>query len=107
VGLKVKLDRDIDREKPCHDNLAVIHPGKAQHAGEFRCAICGAHRGWCSQATHNLICETVRRFGAPGEPIIVRQNQQEKQWTTTTRTAALFLRTTKRNRKSPRITSAL
>jgi hypothetical protein len=73
VGIKIKLARDIDPRKPCCDNPS----GQAHHAGEFRCATCGAHRGWCSQATHNLICETVRRFGAPPEPIIVRQ-QQEK-----------------------------
>jgi len=38
VGIKVRLVRDIDRVKPCCNNIAVIHPGKAQHAGEFRCA---------------------------------------------------------------------
>jgi hypothetical protein len=76
VGIKVKLDRDIDRENPCHDNVAVIHPGKAQHAGE-RCAHCDRYRGWLPQSTCNFILETVRRFGAPCEPIIVRQHQQE------------------------------
>jgi hypothetical protein len=76
VGIKVKLDRYIDREKPCHDNLAVVHPGKAQHVGEFRCAACGAHRGWLSQASRNLILETVRRFGAPPEPVLVRQEER-------------------------------
>jgi hypothetical protein len=60
VGIKVRLDRDIDLEKPCHDNFALIHPGKAPHAGEVRCAACGAHRGWLSQATRNFILE---RFG--------------------------------------------
>jgi len=77
VGLKVKLDRDIDREKPCDDNTAIIYAGKGQHAGEFRCAACGAHRGWLSHTMRDFILETVRRFGAPVEPIVVRQHQQE------------------------------
>jgi hypothetical protein len=55
VGIKVKLDRDIDRENPCHDNVAVIHPGKAQHAGELRCAHCDRYRGWLPQSTCNFI----------------------------------------------------
>jgi hypothetical protein len=76
VGIEIKLDRDIDRAKPCHDNLAVIHPGKAQHAGEFRCAACDAHRGWCSKSQLDFILELLGRFGAPAEPIIVRQQQK-------------------------------
>jgi hypothetical protein len=78
VGIKVKLDRNCDRENPCCTNVAIVGPGKAQHAGEFRCADCGAHRGWLAQATQDFICTTVRRFGAPSEPIVVRRQQQEK-----------------------------
>jgi hypothetical protein len=75
VGLKVKLARNIDRGQPCHDNVAVIHPGKAQHAGELRCAACGAHRGWLPQSTRDFILETVRRFGAP-ETITVHRDAE-------------------------------
>jgi hypothetical protein len=77
IGMTVKLDRDIDRQRPCHDNLAVIRPGKPPHAGELRCATCGAHRGWLPQTVLNFITETARRFGAPPEPIIVRQQHKE------------------------------
>jgi len=77
VGIKVKLDRDIDRAKPCCDSIAVIYPGKAQHAGEFRCAGCGSHRGWCSHATRNFIFSTVWRWGAPDAPVTVRQSQEK------------------------------
>src|SRR5262249_15010448 len=45
--------------------------------GELRCASCGAHRGWLPHATRDWILATVSRFGAPSEPIIVRQLQQE------------------------------
>lgn len=59
-------------------------------------------RGWLSQATRNLILETVRRFGAPGEPIIVRQNQQEKTMGyDNTNGGALFKNDDKKSEKSP------
>jgi len=72
IGMTVKLDREIDRRKPCCNNTATIHPGKAQHAGELRCADCGSHRGWLPQQAHSFILETAARFGAPAEPIILR-----------------------------------
>jgi hypothetical protein len=74
IGTRVKLDRTIDRAKPCCENIAVIHPGKAQHAGELRCADCGAHRGWLPQQVHAFIQETAARFGAPTEPIVLRDS---------------------------------
>ena len=77
IGMTVKLDRDIDRRQPCHDNLAIIRPGKPPHSGELRCATCNAHRGWLPQTVLNFITETTWRFGAPTEPIIVRQQHKE------------------------------
>ena len=77
IGMTVKLDRDIDRQQPCHDNLAIIRPGKPPHSGELRCASCNAHRGWLPQTVLNFITETTRRFGTPTEPIIVRQQHRE------------------------------
>ena len=68
IGMTVKLDRDIDRQQPCHDNIARILPGKPPHAGELRCAACHRHRGWAPQALIAFITETARRFGAPNEP---------------------------------------
>jgi hypothetical protein len=65
IGLTVKLDRDIDRQRPCHDNVAIIQPGKPPHAGELRCATCGAHRGWASKALLDFVVGTMKRFGAP------------------------------------------
>jgi hypothetical protein len=76
IGLTVKLDRDIDRQRPCHNNLAVIHAGKPPHAGELRCATCGAHPGWASRTMLDFINETARRFGAPAQLLIWRQQQE-------------------------------
>ncbi len=46
IGLAVRLDRAVDRRKPCHDNIARTAAGKAQHVYELRCAACDAYRGW-------------------------------------------------------------
>jgi hypothetical protein len=64
IGMVVRLDRDIDRQQPCHDNVVIIQPGKAPHAGELRCATCSAHRRWAPKAMLDLVTETTKRFGA-------------------------------------------
>jgi uncharacterized protein (DUF736 family) len=69
----VRLARDIDREKSCHDNVTIVHPGKSQR--ELRCATCGVHRGWLSKSEHKFLLETAARFGAPSEPTILRQTK--------------------------------
>jgi len=73
VGLKVKLDRAVDREHPCCRNVCIINAGKGPHAGELHCADCGQHRGWLSQSTAQWIEHVVTRFGAPITPIVVRK----------------------------------
>jgi hypothetical protein len=70
--LLVRLDRQTDRDRPCHDNIATIGPGKAQHAAELRCAKCGRHRGWLRGEALDFLKDLTQRFGAPVEPIILR-----------------------------------
>jgi hypothetical protein len=70
----VRLDRNIDHDKPCCDNLAIIRPGHGPHAAELRCAGCDAHRGWLPKAALDFLTETASRFGAPSEPIILRDS---------------------------------
>jgi hypothetical protein len=65
--LRVRLDRQIDRDRSCCDNVAIVGPGKAQHAAELRCAGCDAHRGWLPKQAFDFILETSRRHGAPAE----------------------------------------
>jgi hypothetical protein len=74
VGLTLKLDRSIDHEQPCCENLAFIREGKAQHAAELRCSECGRHRGWLPHEALDFINETVARVGAPSTPIILRDS---------------------------------
>ena len=73
VGLKVKLDRPIDRDRPCCRNICIISAGKGQQAGALNCADCGQRRGWFSKETAQWIEHVVTRFGAPTTPIVVRK----------------------------------
>jgi hypothetical protein len=73
VGLKVKLDRPVDRERPCCRNICAIGAAKGPHAGELICTDCGQHRGWLSKSTARWIEHVVSRFGAPTTPIVVRK----------------------------------
>jgi hypothetical protein len=72
--LLVRLDRQIDRGRPCCDNIAIVGPGKAQHAAELRCETCGTHRGWRRREALDFLASLSQRFGAPVEPIILRDS---------------------------------
>jgi hypothetical protein len=76
TGLKVKLDRPVDRERPCCRNVCIIGAGKGPHASELHCADCGQHRGWLTKPTAAWIEHVVTRFGAPITPIIVRKSEE-------------------------------
>ena len=83
TGLRVKLDRPVDREKPCCRNICIIEAGKGPHAGALRCCDCGQHRGWLSKATAHWIETVVTRFGASTTPIVVRSHTFEEEATDT------------------------
>jgi hypothetical protein len=68
IGLKIKLDRPIDRDRPCCRNICIIAAGKGPHAGELHCADCGQHRGWLSKSTAQWIEHVATRFGARTTP---------------------------------------
>ena len=70
----IELDRTTDRELPCHDNLAFVCATKTMHAAELRCCTCDAHRGWLSKGAYNFITTTAARFGAPSEPLTLRDS---------------------------------
>lgn len=79
VGLGVKLDRPVDRDRACCGNIFIIGPGKGPHAGELSCADCGQHRGWISNATAYWIESVVARFGTPATPISVRKSHTHEE----------------------------
>jgi hypothetical protein len=71
----VRLDRSIDRDRPCCQNIATIHPRPAgPHAAELKCAGCGAHRGWLRREALDFVAEVSARFGAPTTPITLRDS---------------------------------
>jgi hypothetical protein len=72
IGLRVKLNRAVDQQARCHDNLALIHPGKGPHSHELRCTVCGQSRGWLKKSTADFLTEMVRTFGVPVEPFTIR-----------------------------------
>jgi hypothetical protein len=74
IGLKVKLDRPVDRERPCCLNICTIGPARGPHVGELICADCGQDRGWLSQTIAQWIEDVVTRFGAPATPIVMRKS---------------------------------
>jgi hypothetical protein len=75
IGLRVKLDRTIDRIRPCCDNIATVDYGRAHHAAALRCSKCGRHRGWLPRQGFEFLTNLAQRFGAPAEPIILRDQQ--------------------------------
>jgi hypothetical protein len=70
--LRVRLERSIDHEAGCCSNVATVHIGRGPHAAELRCSDCGAHRGWLPKEAHDFVTQLAARFGAPVEPIILR-----------------------------------
>jgi hypothetical protein len=73
VGLKIKLDRLVDRERPCCRNVCIITT-----VDEFTCADCGQRRGWLNKTTAQWIEHVATLFGAPTTPIVVRALEQEE-----------------------------
>ena len=72
VGLRVRLDRDIDHRQPCHENIVELCAGPGPHAYGLLCAACGRHRGWLPKTAATFIAEAIRVHGVPREPLIYR-----------------------------------
>ena len=45
VGLEVKLDRRVDRERPCCTGICIIKAGTGPHASALHCVTCDRFRG--------------------------------------------------------------
>ena len=67
----VRLDRKIDRERPCCENLATIHVGSGPHGAALRCASCGRHRGWLPKEATDFVKAVSEQFGVLDRPIIL------------------------------------
>jgi hypothetical protein len=76
IGLRVKMDRPIDRDRPCCRNMCSIGVPNGLHAAELLCIDCGQHRDWLSNTTAHWIESVIERFGAPTTPIVVRKSEE-------------------------------
>jgi hypothetical protein len=75
IGLRLKLDRTVDRLRPCCSNIATVDHGRAHHAAGLRCTQCGRVRGWLPRQGFEFLTNLAQQFGAPAEPIILRDQQ--------------------------------
>jgi hypothetical protein len=55
TGLRLRLEGQYAHG--CHNNIAIVHAGKAPHAAELRCAECGKHCGWLPKAAANWLLD--------------------------------------------------
>ena len=78
-GLRVKLDRPVDRDRPCCRNICSVSPGKGPHGGQLICIDCNRPRGWLSKTTAQWIEDVISCFGAPTSPIVVRRSHVYKE----------------------------
>jgi hypothetical protein len=62
----------LARPNPCHDNVAIVGPGRGPHAGGLRCAKCGKWRGWIAAATLEALVT-----GIPAELPVLRTIPKE------------------------------
>jgi hypothetical protein len=72
IGIRVKLDRPIDREQPCCRNMCIVGPPRGPHSGELTCADCGQHRGWLDKVTGSWLENLIEQSGMPNSPIMIR-----------------------------------
>ena len=78
-GLRVRLERTVDTPcVTCGETVVVIGEGAGPHAASLRCAGCDRHRGWLPRTITNFLSETVRLFGVPDEPFLIRDASQTK-----------------------------
>jgi hypothetical protein len=53
--------------------IAMIGISAGPHFAELKCTACGAHRGWLSKRTAEMIEAIITKFGRPAEPIVIRR----------------------------------
>jgi hypothetical protein len=85
-------------QRPCPECQSVdclIGSSFAPHPyGEMICVVCDRHRGRLSKRTHDFISESIRNFGRPTEPILLRiKNSSVSDEVTATATAVATERT--------------
>ena len=67
AGLRVRLDRAVDRREPCHDDIAVVS------ADRLVCATCGRDRGSLGPIA-DFLTKTIALFGPLEAAPVIRDN---------------------------------
>jgi hypothetical protein len=85
-------------QRPCPECQSVdclISSSDAPHSySEMICVVCNRHRGRLSKRTHVFIDSTIKQFGRPTEPILLRvKNSSASDEVTATATAVARERT--------------
>jgi len=82
AGLRVRLERTVDTPcVTCGETIVVIGEGAGPHAASLRCAGCDRHRGWLPGTIANFLSKSVRLFGVPDEPFLIRDAPEPpNQW---------------------------
>jgi hypothetical protein len=78
IGLRVRLDRAIDRNQPCHGNICEVAAGRAPHSHALLCVSCGRFRGWLPVKASTFIAETIRVHGVPNAPLTWRDTTHDQ-----------------------------
>ena len=79
AGLRVRLERTVDTPcVTCGGTVVVIGEGAGPQAASLRCAGCDRHRGWLPRTIENFLAKTVRLFGVPDEPLLLKDASQCK-----------------------------
>ena len=73
TGLRLQLKRTVDNPcVTCGETTVVIGDGVGSHVAGLWCAGCDRHRGWLPHTIANILSKTVRLFGVPDEPFLIR-----------------------------------
>ena len=74
--LRGRLERAGDDPCATCGGILVTAEAADSHNSILRCASCGRHRGWLPTAVADFFSKTVRLFGVPNEPFLIRDASQ-------------------------------
>ena len=73
AGVRVRLERTADKPcRTCGETVVVISDGADGQTARLRCAGCDRDRGSLPPSITKFLSETVRLFGVPDEPVLIK-----------------------------------
>jgi hypothetical protein len=74
IGLRIKLERTIDKPCACGETAVSVGEGAGPHIASLRCTGCDCHRGWLPKVIASFLTETIGRFGQLTDPIVMQNS---------------------------------